>query len=587
MNRVLIIGLVLTGAALAQAVQPPVAELPRTYIDTTYHRPNGSKVHVRNGQDLQAALDAARPGDTILLEAGATFTGNFVLRPKTGDGWIYIESSAIENKVHAGQRATAADASSMAKIQTSNSDSAISVLPGAAHYRLVGLEVTPAAGAARVYSLVNIDFVTSKVEAKVRSLAKRVAPSLAPTDEFPANITIDRCYLHGSDTQDVREGVAANGISVAIIDSSISDIHDSTMDSQTILSYRTPGPIKIVNNFLSATTEDVMFGGAGDSSNPYIPSDIEIRGNHFFKPLTWDAPGITLPPHNKWVAKNNLEFKSAQRAIVSGNIMENSWMSGQMGSSILLTIRTSQSGNTAVVDDITIENNVLKNVISGFATLATDDTCGAKYGYPNCTNPGEEKRVRIANNLILFANPKGPGGTRNWGLALLPEMSDLVFEHNTLISFPGTTCDQSIFFESNQAWRWPPPQSYTKNIWVRDNVLCRPPTGDWGGQGTVGLTYYMGSPPPLDKRFLGNVMSIPFDYTPQAFPAKNSLQTKVTFANGTAGNWQLASPKWTQTSDGTLAGVDMTALKAAIEGASAGPAEKQPASKATSASDVR
>src|SRR5580658_3244703 len=113
MNRVLIIGLVLTGAALAQAVQPPVAELPRTYIDTTYHRPNGSTVHVRNGQDLQAALDAARPGDTILLEAGATFTGNFVLRPKTGDGWIYIESSAIENKVHAGQRATAADASSM------------------------------------------------------------------------------------------------------------------------------------------------------------------------------------------------------------------------------------------------------------------------------------------------------------------------------------------------------------------------------------------------------------------------------------------------------------------------------------------
>ncbi len=570
MNRVLIIGLVLTSVALAQTVQPPVAELPRTYIDTTYHRPSGSTVHVRNGQDLQAALDAARPGDTIRLEAGATFSGNFVLRPKTGDGWIYIESAGIESKVHAGQRATAADASAMARIQTSNSDSAISVLPGAAHYRLVGLEVTPAAGAARVYSLVNIDFVTSKVEAKVRSLAKRVAPSLAPTDEFPKNITIDRCYLHGSDTQDVREGVAANGISVAIIDSSISDIHDSTMDSQAILSYRTPGPIKIVNNFLSATTEDVMFGGAGDSSNPYIPSDIEIRRNHFFKPLTWDAPGITLPPRNKWVAKNNLEFKNAQRAIVSGNIMENSWMSGQMGSSILLTIRTSQSGNSAVVDDITIENNVLKNVISGFATLATDDTCGAKYGYPNCTNPGEEKRVRIANNLILFANPKGPGGTRNWGLALLPEMSDLVFEHNTVISFPGTMCDQSIFFESNQAWRWPPPQSYTKNIWVRDNVLCRPPTGDWGGQGTVGLTYYMGNHPPLDKRFLGNVMNIPIDYIPQAFPAKNSLQTKVTFVNASAGNWQLASPKWTQTSDGTLAGVDMTALKAAIEGSASG-----------------
>jgi hypothetical protein len=584
MKKALVLSLILTAVTLAQAAQQPVAELPRTYIDTTYHRPSGSTLHVRNGQDLQATLDAAHPGDTVLLEAGATFTGNFALPPKTGDAWIYIESSAIEGKVPAGQRATAADASAMAKIQTSNSDSAISVLPGAGHYRLVGLEVTPAAGAARVYSLVNIDFVTSKVEAKVRSLAKRVAPGLAPTDVFPQNITIDRCYLHGSDTQDVREGVAANGIAVAIIDSSISDIHDSTMDSQAILSYRTPGPMKIVNNFLSATTEDVMFGGAGDSSNPYIPSDIEIRGNHFFKPMAWDAPGITLPPHNKWVAKNNLELKSAQRVIVSGNVMENSWMSGQMGSSVLLTIRTSQSGNTAVVDDITIESNVLKNVISGFATLATDDTCGAKYGYPNCTNPGEEKRVRIADNLILFANPKGPGGTRNWGLALLPEMSDLVFEHNTLISFPGTMCDQSIFFESEQSWKWPPPQSYTHNIWILDNVLCRPPTGDWGGQGTAGLSYYMGNPPPLDKRFFGNVMSIPYDYVPQTFPPKNSLQTKVTFANATAGNWQLASPKWTQTTDGALAGVDMTALKAAIEGTGSGSGDKKPDSQPAPAS---
>jgi len=34
------------------------------------------------GDDVQAALDAARPGDTIVLEAGATFTGNFVLPPR-------------------------------------------------------------------------------------------------------------------------------------------------------------------------------------------------------------------------------------------------------------------------------------------------------------------------------------------------------------------------------------------------------------------------------------------------------------------------------------------------------------------------
>ena len=39
-----------------------------------------------------------------------------------------------------------------------------------------------------------------------------------------------------------------------------------------------------------------MFGGGGGADNPYVPSDIEIRNNHFFKPEWWAAPGITLPP---------------------------------------------------------------------------------------------------------------------------------------------------------------------------------------------------------------------------------------------------------------------------------------------------
>ena len=117
----------------------------------------------------------------------------------------------------------------------------------------LGLEITPAKGAPRAYQLVYIDFNASRAEAKLHSLALRLAPGLVPADQFPKNIIIDRCYIHGSDTQDVREGVAANGISVAVVDSYISDIHDSTMDSQAIIAYRTPGPIKIVNNLLSAT----------------------------------------------------------------------------------------------------------------------------------------------------------------------------------------------------------------------------------------------------------------------------------------------------------------------------------------------
>ena len=51
-------------------------------------------VYVAAGGDLQAALDAAQPGDTILLEEGAEFVGAFVLPAKTGDQWITLRTAA-------------------------------------------------------------------------------------------------------------------------------------------------------------------------------------------------------------------------------------------------------------------------------------------------------------------------------------------------------------------------------------------------------------------------------------------------------------------------------------------------------------
>src|SRR5688572_20005949 len=45
------------------------------------------------GGDLQAAINAAVPGDTIVLAAGATYRGPFILPKKTGDAYITIQSS--------------------------------------------------------------------------------------------------------------------------------------------------------------------------------------------------------------------------------------------------------------------------------------------------------------------------------------------------------------------------------------------------------------------------------------------------------------------------------------------------------------
>src|ERR1022692_3607759 len=275
--------------------------------------------------------------------------------------------------------------------------------------------------------------------------------------QLPDSITFDRVYMHGSNTYDVREGIQGNVTNLAVIDSYISDIHQSTADSQAIIAYLTPGPIKIVDNFLSATTEDVMFGGTGGYDNPYVPSDIEIRRNYFFKPTAWDScgaggtlasgqlqpNGVPCPPGlgYQWIEKNSLEFKSGQRVLITGNVMENTWLSSQIGYSVDFTASTAQSGNISVTDDIEFASNILKNVDRGITTLEQDYNCGSPT-YPLCTNQGEVKRVWVHNNLILLSSNLDlgygkhawlavDGGAHTATLGPTAGLTDFIFQHNT------------------------------------------------------------------------------------------------------------------------------------------------------------
>ena len=98
------------------------------------------------------------------------------------------------------------------------------------------------------------------------------------------------------------------------------------------------GPYQIVNNFLESAGENILFGGGSASSTPV---DIEIRKNHFFKPLTWmkGSPGFVGGTNgNPFVVKNHVELKNAQRVLLDSNILENTWGGfSQGGFSVLLT----------------------------------------------------------------------------------------------------------------------------------------------------------------------------------------------------------------------------------------------------------
>ncbi|MBA2733116.1 MAG: hypothetical protein H0U54_09540, partial [Acidobacteria bacterium] len=95
-------------------------------------------INVKAGDDLQKAINSAQPGDVIILEAGASFTGSFILPSKPGTGWITIQSSALA-QLPEGERVTPAQSALMPKlISPGQGLSALKTAAGAHHYRLLG-----------------------------------------------------------------------------------------------------------------------------------------------------------------------------------------------------------------------------------------------------------------------------------------------------------------------------------------------------------------------------------------------------------------------------------------------------------------
>src|SRR5690349_20345746 len=94
-------------------------EPPRLFVDTRPVPPTGREIDVPAGGNFQAALQGAKPGDLIVLQAGAVYRGPFVLPRKTGDGWITIQSSAAAGALPgAGTRVSPTDAAAMPALES-------------------------------------------------------------------------------------------------------------------------------------------------------------------------------------------------------------------------------------------------------------------------------------------------------------------------------------------------------------------------------------------------------------------------------------------------------------------------------------
>jgi hypothetical protein len=537
----------LSSPASAQVSTMPA--LPFIFLDTTYTPPSGRTIAVPGGGDFQAALDAAQPGDVIQLQAGATFTGNFILPNKPGSGWIYIQSSALASLPPPGSRVSPAQASLMPKIVTADiSSPAIATAAGAHHYRFVGIEITT------TFSVTSATYV---------NLIYLESPS-GQTDlsEAPTDIVFDRCYIHGTPTGNVRRGIGMQSARTAVIDSYLADFHEVGADSQAIAAWNGPGPFKIVNNYIEAAGENVMFGGVDPSIADLVPSDIVVRQNHFSKPRSWwvaDPSYAGIP----WSVKNLFELKNARRVLIEGNIFEHNWMNAQNGFAVLFTVRD-QNGRApwSTVEDVTFRLNIVRHSGSGINISGTDDVFGSQ----------ETVRILIQDNVLADLGPQWggqgrvfqlPNSSRETASSVPPFASfailGLTIDHNTT----RTDGQGTLVLGDSTA-----PINQHEAFVYRNNLTQR---GVYGGvigtnttEGIATLSAYCAPGYVFVRNVIigGPAASYPPD---NFFPATDA---DVGFVDGLNGNYALSalSPYKNAGTDGKDIGADFGALLTATAG---------------------
>lgn len=333
---------------------------------------SAATIQVSAGADLQAALNAAQPGDVLVLQAGARFVGPFRLPVKVAGPVITIQSSAALP----ARRITPQDANLLPTL-ASPVVSAVLDATNAANWKLDGVRFeTVSNGQGDVIVL-----------------------------QDSTNIYLDRILIVAG-TYGQKRGVRGNGRQITLTRSYIANIWRVGQDSQAFCAWDGAGPYTIVDNYLEAASENVMFGGADSKSLDRVPSDILVQGNYFTKRLEWKGAGVAV--------KNLFELKSARRITIRGNLFERNWTDGQTGYGILMKA-VNQDGTApwSLLEDVLFEQNLVRDTENGFNLLGYD------YAHPS----GRVTRVTIRNNLIIT-----PGVAFQAG----GEIGELAIDHNTV-----------------------------------------------------------------------------------------------------------------------------------------------------------
>ncbi len=441
---------------------------------------------LRSGDDLQAAINAAQPGDTLLLEPGASFIGNFLLPEKSGAAYITIRTDTTSVVLpKAGIRIRPSDAASLAKLRSPNTSPALRTAPRAHHWRLQLLEFGP-----------NLDGMGEIVR-----FGDGAQTSLA---DVPYEIEVDRCYIHGDPSLGQKRGLSLQSASTKILSSTISDIKAIGMDTQAIGGWNGPGPYVIENNYLEGAGENVMFGGADPTIDQLVPSDITFRNNHVRKPVEWRQDIIAAPasvaasagPTGSLVPDSYYYRVVARRPAGQGQIASSAG-SAEVAASLTASggvqvswavvpgateYRVYRRTATAASVFWTVKTNGYTDSGGTAGTAGVPGASGSKWSVKNLFELKNARRVTIVGNVFennWVASQTGYGILlKSWnqdGKAPWSVVEDVLFTHNIVrhVSSAINVLGYGAGYPTQQL----------RNLTIANNIFDDVSSANWAGDG--------------------------------------------------------------------------------------------------------
>jgi len=215
---------------------------------------NAATLVVPPGGDLQAAINAASFGDTIILQSGAVYQTLFLLTPYVltykgpGSGYITITSSTPPPPD--GTRVTLADRANMAKCVVRGGSAFFEARAGAHHYRISGLYITNTANTGSATQLLSDNGYDIALDGS----------------NWPHDIIIDHNWFNPVEWDlepeanlysSANAAVGMVGRNVTIRDNVMKGFgcryasdHLTILDSEAVIIGTAPGPMLIDNNFM-------------------------------------------------------------------------------------------------------------------------------------------------------------------------------------------------------------------------------------------------------------------------------------------------------------------------------------------------